>query len=155
MKNKTLITVLRWIAVLPGAILASGAIYLLLVLLLIFSETSIVSTILESIFRGEFTLILKPYSPLGETNIFSLEIILLSIIYTAISAATFVYAGQKIAPTGKHIVATVLATTRSLVGIISIIGLVISSGECISYLSVISGIAGAIAAAIYIWKEET
>ena len=146
--NKTLITILRWIAVLPAAILAGICAYLILFLWLLISETALVATIWEWISTGDFQLLFKYNEGLG------LDMIILMIVFRGLSAAAFVYFGQKVAPVGKNIVAVVLATMRSLFGLIAIASLVVNDGTWLQYLCDIGGIAGAIITAVYICKEE-
>ena len=155
MKKETLILILRWIAVLPAAVLASACVFLLLTLLTVFQEASIISTIWESIANGEFILMLEPYSELCETNIIGPVFITLNFVYPAAASAAFVYAGAYTAPRGKNIVSIILATIISLIGIISIIGFIMTNAGFVEYLSTLCSIAGAIIVATYVWKEES
>lgn len=146
--NNTLKNALRWIAVLPAAILAGICAYLTLFLWLLISETALVATIWEWISTGNFQLLFEYNEGLG------LDMIILMIGCRGLSAAAFVYFGQNVAPAGKNIVAIVLATMRSLFGLITIASLVVNDGTWLQYLCDIGGIAGAIITAVYICKED-
>lgn len=146
--NNTLKNALRWIAVLPAAILAGICAYLILFLWLLISETALVATIWEWISTGNFQLLFEYNEGLG------LDMIILMIVFRGLSAAAFVYFGQKVAPVGKNIVAVVLATMRSIFGLIAIASLVVNDGTWLQYLCDIGGIAGAIITAVYICKED-
>lgn len=98
MKNKTLITILRWIAVLPAAVL--GAILANIV--------AIVFQYIESIFIG---------TPINDGCISIVEIILCG-IRNAIFGAAFVAAGWYVAPYHKNTVKIVLTTIFVLLNII-------------------------------------
>ena len=146
--NKPLKNALGWIAVLPAAILAGICAYLILFLWLLISETALVATIWEWISTGNFQLLFEYNEGLG------LDMIILMIVCRGVSAAAFVYFGQNVAPAGKNIVAIVLATMRSLFGLITIASLVVNDGTWLQYLCDIGGIAGAIITAVYICKED-
>ena len=158
MKNKTLTTILRWIAVLPAAVLASACVFLLLTLLTVFHEASIISTIWESIANGEFTLMVKPYSELCETNIIGPVFITLNLVRPAVASAAFVYAGAYTAPSGRKAVATVLATIKCVLPLIGILFAITTSSveeyKWYEWLNIVAIIAGAVITAVYIWKEE-
>ena len=146
--NNTLKNALRWIAVLPAAILAGICAYLILLLWLLISEMALVATIWEWISTGNFQLLFEYNEGLG------LDMIILMIVCRGLSAAAFVYFGQNVAPAGKNIIAIVLATMRSLFGLITIASLVVNDGTWLQYLCDIGGIAGAIITAVYICKED-
>lgn len=158
MKNKTLKTILRWIAVLPAAVLAGACVFLLLTLLTVFHEVSIISTIWESIANGEFTLMVKPDSELSEFNVIGTVFITLNFICPAAASAAFVYAGAYTAPSGRKAVATVLATIKCMLPIIGITLAIISSTvdeyKWYEWLNIVAIVVGAIAAAIYIYGKE-
>lgn len=75
------------------------------------------------------------------------------------SSAVFVAAGAYTAPSGRKAVATVLATIKSILPIIGITLAIITSSvaeyKWYEWLNIVAIIVGAIAAAIYIWKEES
>lgn len=141
---------LRWIAVLPAAILAGICALLILFLGLLISETALAATIWEWISTGNFQLLFEYNYNEG----FGLDLIIYMIVCRGLSAAAFVYFGQNVAPAGKNIVAIVLATMRSLFGLITIASLVVNDGTWLQYLCDIGGIAGAIITAVYIYKED-
>lgn len=75
------------------------------------------------------------------------------------SSAAAVAAGAYTAPSGRKAVAIVLATIKSILPIIGITLAIITSSvdeyKWYEWLNIVAIIVGAIAAAIYIWKEES
>lgn len=98
MKNKTLITILRWIAVLPAAVL--GAILV--------NAIAIIFQYIETIFIG---------APINDGSISIVEIMQCA-IRNGFFGAAFVAAGWYVAPNYKNVVKIVLTTTLVLLNII-------------------------------------
>lgn len=149
MKKESLINALRWIAVLPAAVLAEILVYAISVLILFLLETSVFATIWQSIKNGEFTLMFDSYC--YET--LSLELIILFVVCRAIAAGAFVSFGSTVAPKGKKVVSIVLATMNSFLKIITIVFLIIGGANFIEYIVLIGGVIGAIVSAYSICKE--
>lgn len=128
MENKTSITILRWIAVLPASVIGSVA-------------ANLIGSLYALINSGG-------YSWYTGSNAIGIVEIILFALQNALTGAAFVGAGWYVAPSHKKAVRTVLATVVTCICILSV-ALVITAntGTWDIYISAIAAIAGAIYAA--------
>lgn len=135
MENKTLITVLRWIAVLPASVIGSILAHL-------------IGSLYTWINSGGYSW----YTGSSHTGI--VEITLFA-VQNILTGAAFVAAGWYISPSHKNTVKTVLATLATTICIISIIlAILTNTAEWHVYLSAIATAGGAIYTAAKLTEND-
>lgn len=126
--NKTSITVLRWVAVLPAAV------------------------------AGAIAWILVDYLTSDLVGFFGTKAIEFNPISSFFGSLFFVFAGTFTAPSGRKAVSIVLATIKAILPILIITLTAITSTidgiKWYEWLNTLSAVAGAIAASIYICRAE-